>query len=234
MVIAFLLDRQTALLLRDSGIAKAIKGHWAVEYIAKPPGTYGLAIAIAALVFIFHRPQRFSGTALVLLSGLTGLAGSIIKWSAGRFRPFTLDDHSLALPFTLHPFRGGIPGLFKQTNLAFPSGHANTAFATATALAILFPRARWLFLSIATMTAMERVAENAHWLSDSLAGAVLGIAGVHLTWRLIRNPLRHIDQVVFRHPPNPRGFEVLPPNRPDMVAAPKHPAVQQQSYRDPK
>jgi membrane-associated phospholipid phosphatase len=59
------------------------------------------------------------------------------------------------------------------------------AFATATALAILWPRWRWLFYFAAALVAAERVLENAHWLSDTVGAAGLAICGVHLMWRIM-------------------------------------------------
>src|SRR5205823_11609069 len=106
------------------------------------------------------------------------------KWIAGRYRPFKLpelvgDSDALA-PFTLHPFPPS------GTNLSFPSGHACLAFATACAMGMLWPRLRWVFYAVATLVAAERVAENAHWPSDAVAAAAVGVGVVHLTraaWR---------------------------------------------------
>jgi hypothetical protein len=41
--------------------------------------------------------------------------------------------------------------------------------------------------AVAVVVAAERIAENAHWLSDTVAGAALGIGGVYLIqWVLMR------------------------------------------------
>src|SRR5262249_18805406 len=126
-----------------------------------------------------------------LVSGINGF----IKWVVGRTRPFKLDvldaaGHARAMPFSLSPFRGGFRGIFQSTNLCFPSGHAALAFATAAALAILWPRSKWPWIGylVAIFVAAERVLENAHWLSDTVGAAALGIGGVHLIrWILVRN-----------------------------------------------
>jgi membrane-associated phospholipid phosphatase len=109
---------------------------------------------------------------------------------AGRTRPFKLDAFDAngdltAAPFALQPFRGGLGRMFDSQNLSFPSGHAALAFATATALAALFPRWRWAFYAMATACAAERVLENAHWVSDALGAAALGIGGVTLLRRVV-------------------------------------------------
>jgi membrane-associated phospholipid phosphatase len=113
-----------------------------------------------------------------LATAVSGING-VIKWMVGRTRPFKL-HLGLAEPFALSPFRGGIRGLFDSKNLCFPSGHAALAFATAAAMAILFPRGRWAFYALAAIVAIERIAETAHWCSDTVAAAALGIGGVHL------------------------------------------------------
>jgi membrane-associated phospholipid phosphatase len=101
----------------------------------------------------------------------------------GRYRPFKAPPYlDQVAPFYVEPFRGGVPGLFNQTNLSFPSGHGCLAFALATALAILLPKhGRW-FYAAATLTAVERFAENAHHLSDSIASAAMGVGAAWAVW----------------------------------------------------
>jgi hypothetical protein len=60
---------------------------------------------------------------------------------------------------------------------AFPSGHASTAFATASVLERHFGyRGAWPTLVVASYVAMSRLHDNRHFLSDVLFGASLGIA----------------------------------------------------------
>src|SRR4030095_14570844 len=135
------------------------------------------------LLCLFH-PRRWFAGGFLCLSGIAGVINSFIKWAAGRTRPFKLEDVvDQPAPFTLAPFRGGLNGLFHQKNLAFTSGHACIAFATAAALAILMPRWRWAFYACAAAVAAERVLANAHYLSDTVAAAGLAILVVHLIWR---------------------------------------------------
>lgn len=57
----------------------------------------------------------------------------------------------------------------------FPSGHAARAFALATVLAERHGRtAAWIAYPLATLVGLSRVASDAHWASDVLAGAALG------------------------------------------------------------
>ena len=89
-----------------------------------------------------------------------------IKVVAGRTRP--RDDNDFGGD-EFAPFSG---------NLSFPSGHTSAAFAFATSLgdAIDRPWPRAGLYALATGTAWARVALEAHWVSDVLAGAAVGIA----------------------------------------------------------
>ncbi|HVK62349.1 MAG TPA: phosphatase PAP2 family protein [Bdellovibrionales bacterium] len=60
--------------------------------------------------------------------------------------------------------------------LSFPSGHGSSAFATATSLAYSY--GWWVGVpsfAAAYLVSAARVADDAHWLSDVVAGAALGI-----------------------------------------------------------
>jgi membrane-associated phospholipid phosphatase len=65
----------------------------------------------------------------------------------------------------------GVPG-----SPSFPSGHAMSAFATATAVAVLAPRLRAPVLALATVIAFSRVYLGVHFWLDILVGAALGAA----------------------------------------------------------
>lgn len=62
---------------------------------------------------------------------------------------------------------------------AFPSGHTITVWSTATLIAKMYNRSPLvpiLCYSLATLSGLSRISEDAHWLSDVLIGAVLGYA----------------------------------------------------------
>lgn len=178
-----LFDRAAADWARDSGLAAALTDRQNLRWLAdllKWPGEFAATLVLAALIWWRH-PSGWRGAGfMVLATAVSGING-LVKWVVGRTRPFKLDaELALLDPMLLQPFRGGWAGLFVGKNLAFPSGHACLAFANAAALGLLLPRGRWAFYVIAAVTAFERVAENAHYVSDVVAGAVLGVAGVYL------------------------------------------------------
>jgi undecaprenyl-diphosphatase len=59
-------------------------------------------------------------------------------------------------------------------NASFPSGHSATAFAAATAIAILCPRLRFWALGLAVGVALSRVYLRVHYPLDVIAGGLLG------------------------------------------------------------
>jgi membrane-associated phospholipid phosphatase len=97
------------------------------------------------------------------------------------------------------------PGsLIEASGAAFPSGHAIATAVTAVGLVLVLAppgkqRWRWevdavIFTSI---MALSRVYLHAHWLSDTVAGALLG-AGLALGWPALLMALRHRFDPVAR------------------------------------
>jgi membrane-associated phospholipid phosphatase len=96
------------------------------------------------------------------------IAGELIKWIAGRGRPFV---GGKANAFNFEPFVG------TEAHASFPSGHAITAFALAFAVAAVWPRARVAILAYAILIAATRLLLLAHHPSDVVAGALVGFIG---------------------------------------------------------
>jgi undecaprenyl-diphosphatase len=69
---------------------------------------------------------------------------------------------------------------------SFPSGHAATAFAAATAVGVFHPRLRAPLLVLAALVALSRVYLGVHFWSDVLVGSVLGAAIGLATARLVQ------------------------------------------------
>jgi membrane-associated phospholipid phosphatase len=176
LALAAALDRPVASWVFQSGIATTIKSS-RLDDVLKSPGHIFFTLALAAVLVAAH---RWRWSLLVLLAGVISGVNQIIKLVAGRYRPMKVPGHpDEILPFDLHPFTS-------EKNLSFPSGHATLAFATAAMMARLMPRWRWVWYALASMVAAERVLEGAHYLSDAVAAALVGILSAHLAWWLWR------------------------------------------------
>ena len=103
-----------------------------------------------------------------------GLFVTIVKRMIGRARPFVGGslDPLLFSPFAWVPAYAGMP-----------SGHATTAFSALVAFGTLWPRARTILLVYALLIAISRPMVIAHYPSDVLAGALVGIAGAMMVRR---------------------------------------------------
>lgn len=180
IALAATLDQTLARAMHENGVEDFLRSHKFIREILKAPGWFGFTILVAAIVAFVHR-AHWRASLFLILATIPASLSSAIKWIVGRTRPYKLDELGSRLaPFEFHPFRGG-------KNLCFPSGHATLAFATAAALGILWPRLRWMWYSLASVVAIERFAENAHWLSDSVAGAALGIGGAYFVAWLLKS-----------------------------------------------
>lgn len=108
------------------------------------------------------------GWAMAEAAALSGVTAYALKLAAGRQTPEQTTGPN-------EWFRGGA---------SFPSLHATEAFAIGTVLAesgnddyrLL---RRLLGYGVGAFTSYERLKHNAHWLSDTVAGAALGISGAH-------------------------------------------------------
>lgn len=104
-------------------------------------------------------------TLLVVSVMSSGLIASLTKNSIGRMRPST-EAEAHVLEFSVMAFKAGWA--------SFPSGHSTTAVAAGVALAICFPRFAWGWLIIGGVGALTRALAGVHWVSDCIAGSVLG------------------------------------------------------------
>ena len=169
-ILALWLDYPIAHFVHTSGFGKQVEGKWWAQVI-KEPGEFRFTLAVAVLLAA-ARQIRWKQSMFVLLAGIVSGANFIVKWIAGRYRPYKLPGTIELHPFELRPFGRGLTGLFNQHDLCFPSGHECTAAALATAMLLIWPRGAWFFLLLALFVGIERPAENAHYASD-----VIGAAG---------------------------------------------------------
>lgn len=90
----------------------------------------------------------------------------VLKRAAGRSRPFTNEG-----TYHFEPFRSK-----DDAHRSFPSSHATTAFAAATAIAAHYdgPVVPSIVYSIAASVAIARVNDNVHYPTDVIAGTLIG------------------------------------------------------------
>lgn len=126
-------------------------------------------IAIAAVMWLEDRPSRgwgWRGGLLLAAPAFGGIAAELLKLIIRRIRP---DETIFA-----YVFRAYSQDPLSTRGLGVPSSHVLVAFAGATALARLFPRARVVGYLLATGCALTRVLAVQHFLSDVVAAAALG------------------------------------------------------------
>lgn len=167
-------------LLLDSTIATAALPHR--DFVKKSKlfqefkelGELWVSFCIAVSLGILHT-YRWRAALLVAVSALiAGTLEMILKWAVGRTRPVANDVVHIQ-PLTFDPFRGGLAGFAHQSNLCFPSGHALLAFSTAGCLAYLCPRGMWVWYLAACLVGLNRIGELAHYPSDVVGAALLGV-----------------------------------------------------------
>ena len=113
-----------------------------------------------------------------------GVAAEVLKFGLGRGRPATFTSATNFRPFTSEQDTLGV-----EARGSFPSGHAVVAFALATSLADDIHRtpASVALYTAAAGTALSRLNDDRHWLSDVVGGAVLGVTSARLMsgrWRI--------------------------------------------------
>ena len=180
------LDRPIARALRSSTIPGDVRRS-ILPPILKEPGHYRFVAIVAVVTGLLH-PLRIRATFMVMCAGVWGGVGLLLKWAVGRSRPLNPE-----FPFRFQPFQDGAIGIANHAQFSFPSAQTLLAFATAASLAILVPRWKWAFYAGATLVALERLAENVHWLGDCVGAAGLGVVGVRLLW----NPAATLAERAF-------------------------------------
>lgn len=116
----------------------------------------------------FFEDEKAQRTALLSLESfaVSGLFIQVMKFIGHRHRP------SSRAPYNIWDGPG-----FSTSNLSFPSGHSSSAFAIATVIASEYRDKAFvppLAYGIATLAALSRINDNAHWASDVFFGAVIG------------------------------------------------------------
>ena len=157
-------------------------GHW-LEEIGKSHWILGYCIVISAIAWRSRRDEAYLHLRIFGAVAASGILANIIKILMCRPRPPLFIEHGIRSWDLL---------AFKTEFLwsSFPSGHATTGLAIAVAGAAAYPRLKHAFWFIGIAIALGRIMLNAHYLSDVLAGSLLGtLAALWFADRLGRKPL---------------------------------------------
>ncbi len=118
--------------------------------------------ACGVLLLVSGDDRRYAALAAAALAVVSGiLIFRYMKKAVRRTRPCDIEVHCWisALP----------PDRF-----SFPSGHSITAFAVAVPLGLFYPSVRTPLLFCASSVAISRIVLGMHFLSDVIAGSLIG------------------------------------------------------------
>jgi len=119
--------------------------------------------SLAGILLLYGGPQRFAAVSAAGSAALAGVAVfKILKRLSQRKRPCQLEPHcwSKVLP----------PDKF-----SFPSGHTMTAFSIALVLSYFYRGVEVPVYFFVCSIAVSRIVLGMHFLSDVLAGAIIGV-----------------------------------------------------------
>jgi membrane-associated phospholipid phosphatase len=167
----FMLERANALPQATRKFFRTVTDIGKSNWMLIPTGA---AIAVALVLRSRHIGFRNSpaygfiastiGFVFVSIGG-AGLIANLTKNIIGRARPKLFDQVGV---FELKPFA------FHADWASFPSGHATNIFAFATVIGMLWPKGRVLLYTLAAWIAASRVLIGEHYVTDVVAGAILG------------------------------------------------------------
>jgi undecaprenyl-diphosphatase len=118
------------------------------------------------LMIFGGRKGRIAGIGLIFLISLSDqLSSSVLKPWVHRIRPCHPDQF----------IEGGRFLIGMKKTLSFPSSHAANMGAMASYFSVKYPKTRWIVIPIALIIGYSRIYVGVHYVTDVLAGLMLGI-----------------------------------------------------------
>src|SRR5262245_24458899 len=134
----------------------------------------GMIVTVLLVWLLDRRKSRAVTITLVLIAA--SFMSSVGKTFIGRERPLQSKGESV--------FHGPAAGIYSSRQQSMPSGHTTTAAALAVVLARFYPSLRMLMIVLTIGVAMNRMVTVAHYPSDVVVGAWLGICSATFILRL--------------------------------------------------
>jgi undecaprenyl-diphosphatase len=117
------------------------------------------------LLFFGGKKGRIAAVTIIILVTMSDqMAASLIKPLVHRIRP-------------CHPdyfIQGGRFLIGMKKSFSFPSNHAANMGALATYFSVRYPKTRWIAVGLALIISYSRIYVGVHFLTDILAGLLLG------------------------------------------------------------
>ncbi|MEZ5076237.1 MAG: phosphatase PAP2 family protein [Solirubrobacterales bacterium] len=189
LAVAGELDRLALRALRTRGHAPAAEGAMKALGLAGEYGAIWVALGLAGAAADRCRRARWGAASMVAPAAI--VVNFAVKKAVGRQRPV----------ITEHPALAKAP-----SKLSFPSAHATSSVAAATAYARVRPEARGPLLALAAAICLGRPYLGMHYPSDVVAGAVLGA----VLGRLVPLPPEPPEPVAVSDAPDPTPEPALP------------------------
>jgi membrane-associated phospholipid phosphatase len=165
--------------LLDKPVDQFVKTH-ADSQLARNWGNFGKAMPFALVgaagAAIAFGDDRLQNTGVISLQAVVGAVGisTGTKYVVQRARPYEESG----------PWAQVGSG-YSRSDSSFPSGHSAVAFAAVTPFAKEYD-APWLY-GLAALTSAGRVANRQHWVSDTVAGGMVGYAMGSWLWQAQRD-----------------------------------------------
>ena len=168
LILSFFIDKwfiDFIIALRNPILDEFMK--W-ISYI----GTSVIILFIITALFLYEERKRRWILPLIMSALIALLFSNIFKYVFMRSRPDVLQ-------------------LVTETNPGFPSNHATVAFSTLPILNKEFPKIKLFWIVFVFLIAFSRIYLGVHYLSDVVAGGLLGYSISTLVLYIRRRLFKH-------------------------------------------
>lgn len=162
-LVSLLYDKQIVFLVTQNRIS-LINGF--MTWLTNPLTAITMFLLMTTL-FLWQEKKREWIIPLWLSLAITSLITLLLKIIILRPRPF----EALTLPL--------IQGVHYASSIwdtSFPSMHTATLFALVPILDQEFPKLKWFWITLASLIALSRLYIGMHYISDILAGCLIGLS----------------------------------------------------------